>query len=191
MWVLRTAASVAAIFCVLVQAGQIQVTSPSGGEQYYIGDTVHIRWTGGGGPGVRIWLASEHCQEHWGCNFAISLDTDSTWGDFQWVITDSVSWVNGDTVPLAPAPAESCWIVITEMGNCTGNHDSSGCFTIDTSHAPAGGGRSPHATATTDDAGACGDCGSGSVLALLPALWLEGLRLKRKALPIAKSRRLR
>lgn len=100
---------------------QISVHHPVEGEVYYAGDTMHIQWTGG--DGVRIWLQCDPEGEWWGRELTNCSAGDSIWGDFPWMISDSL-----DSTPTVFC--EECRIVVTEMGNCTGNHDYSGTFAI-------------------------------------------------------------
>jgi hypothetical protein len=70
----------------------VSLTSPVGGEHFHVGDTVHVQWTAGNGiVGVVVKLSVDNGENWIGLGqLGFVGRTDSEWGDWPWVIPDSL-----------------------------------------------------------------------------------------------------
>ncbi|MBD3243433.1 MAG: hypothetical protein GF331_22780 [Chitinivibrionales bacterium] len=105
----------------------ITVLEPNGGETYAVGDTMHIRWEADQStPLVMLEMSVDAGETWYGVYTAGMSVTSDDWGDYAWVISDSLTDVN-DAVSTVSA---DCMIRVRNYVDQVTNDVSDGVFSV-------------------------------------------------------------
>lgn len=147
--------------------GPITVFAPNGGETFAIGDTMHVRWEADStAPMVMVEMSVDNGEYWYMANVSRLSITSEYWGDYPWVLADSLTDANGSTSIVS----NQCMVRIRSYIDQITNDVSDAPFSIVTEITP-----DPPEDDDDDDG-----CGSGTGAALIPPLFFRVSRHWRK-----------
>jgi hypothetical protein len=117
------------------QTAGLTVLAPNGGETFHVGDTMYVRWSADttrvGAVNIEISFDAGN-----GWNLLTSSHsvyvTDSTWGDYRWVVPESLATVSGTISTLSA----SCLVRVWNYVGHSPQDESNALFAIAAVSAP-------------------------------------------------------
>jgi len=163
----------AALLPVGAQTVGLTVLAPNGGETFHVGDTMHVRWSADtsrvGAVNIELSFDAGSTWNLLTSSHSVFV-TDSTWGDYRWVVPESLATVSGMVSTLSA----ECLVRVWNYVGHSPQDESNTVFTIAAVSAPP---------AQPQDH--CG-CGADASAALIPPLFFSAgswWRRRRRRLP--------